>query len=165
MSAMQTRTARICIIAALLIGSQSACSERSSDASRAAQRNVQSAVSDQNHTRTHAQPTGDQAAPPAGTESTAGSALRLCRFEVDGRVLVAGKCNVFPMGNGGYTLNTWRSGKPRDPHFAVVISEDGKKAEASWNADPDDDRAVDSLGPVLFRSGCWVNHRTKICSR
>ena len=53
---------------------------------------------------------------PAGSSSTSGladiphSEQRLCRFEVDGKVLVDGRCEVFPMGDGGYTLNT--AGKP-----------------------------------------------------
>lgn len=55
---------------------------------------------------------------PAGSSSTSGladiphSEQRLCRFKVDGKVLVDGRCEVFPMEDGGYTLNTWTAGKP-----------------------------------------------------
>ncbi len=167
MSLMQNRFPHLCIVAftALLVGSQSACSEQSPDAKRTAQSNAQSPGADEPRTNIHERQIDSPASPKAQAKIDDQSQTRLCRFEVDERVLVDGSCDVFSMGNGGYTLNTWKRGKPEDSHFAVVISDDGKKAEASWNADPDDDRAVDSLGTVRLRDGCWVNHRTKICFR
>ncbi|WP_294330539.1 hypothetical protein [uncultured Sphingomonas sp.] len=93
------------------------------------------------------------------------SATRQCRFEVDGKRLVDGPCQVFPMGDGGYTLNTWSAGKPAHSHFAVVSVRGDGKADASWNADPDDDKAMDPLGIVALQDGCWVNPRTRICAR
>lgn len=92
-------------------------------------------------------------------------AQRDCFLSVDGVVEVKGSCLVFLMGDGGYTLNTWSKGKPRQSHFAVVsINADGS-ADASWNADPDDDRAGDPLGRVQRVDGCWVNERARICER
>lgn len=108
---------------------------------------------------------------PTGPSSTSGladiphSEQRLCRFEVDGKVLVNGKCEVFPMGDGGYTLNTWTAGKPTNSHFAVVITKDDGSAEASWNADPDNDKAMDPLGIVTLQQDCWVNEHARICAR
>lgn len=90
---------------------------------------------------------------------------RQCRFEVDGKHLVDGSCQVYPMGDGGYTLNTWSAGKPSRSHFAVVSMRGDGKADASWNADPDDDKAMDLLGIVTLQDGCWVNARARICAR
>lgn len=90
---------------------------------------------------------------------------RQCRLEVDGKIHVDQACEVFPMGDGGYTLNAWTLGKPKNSHFAVVIVGRQGEGDASWNADPDDDKAMDPLGTVLFKDGCWVNERAKICTR
>lgn len=166
MSPMRTRIPQTCIIAfpVLLMGSQSACSERSPDSKAAAQHNVQSAVGGQHQIRAKKQPNAGKTALPAETALKTAAEIHRCRFEVDGRVLVDGECDVFPMGNGRYTLNTWKRGKPTNSHFAVEISNDGKTAEASWRADQDDDQAADSLSSVRLRSGCWVNRRTEFCS-
>lgn len=69
------------------------------------------------------------------------------------------------MGDGGYTLNTWSAGKPARSHFAVVSVRNDGKADASWNADPDDDKATDPLGVVTRQDGCWTNARSRICAR
>lgn len=118
-----------------------------------------------NESRASLQPTltHDVAPQPAPTEVPKGE-IRDCRLEVDGRVHVNGKCEVYPMGDGGYTLNTWTSGKPRNSHFAVVAVLNDKTAEASWNADPDDSKAMDSLGVVAQQDGCWTNDRARICA-
>ncbi|NLS26007.1 hypothetical protein S2M10_09880 [Sphingomonas sp. S2M10] len=93
------------------------------------------------------------------------SAARHCRFEVDGKTLLDGRCQVYPMGDGGYTLNTWSAGKPAQSHFAVVTTRADGKADATWNQDPDDDKAMDPLGVVTLQNGCWVNGRTRICAQ
>jgi hypothetical protein len=67
--------------------------------------------------------------------------------------------------DGSYTLNTWDKGKPAQSHFAVVSVTGGGAADATWNKDPDDDRAVDPLGTVRLVQGCWQNTRAKICAR
>ncbi|QTC92819.1 hypothetical protein [Brevundimonas goettingensis] len=83
---------------------------------------------------------------------------------MDGKVRVDGECLVFPFGDGGYTLNAWSDGKPRQSHFAVVVRNRDGTGDATWNADPDDDRAGDPLGTVRLNDGCWVNDRARICS-
>ncbi|WP_156818695.1 hypothetical protein [Sphingomonas sp. Mn802worker] len=99
--------------------------------------------------------------------ATPRSTTRDCYFKVDGRVLVSGRCRVFPMGNDQYTLNTWDSGKPAHSHFAMVTKDSNADATATatWNADPDDDHAMDPLGTVRRDGDCWVNERTRICVR
>ncbi len=88
-----------------------------------------------------------------------------CYLKVDGIVRVDNRCSVYPMGDSGYTLNSWDGGKPKRSHFAVIsVSADGM-ADATWNADPDDDRALDPLGRVIMKQGCWVNTRARICVR
>jgi hypothetical protein len=101
----------------------------------------------------------------AKDETPPHSAARQCRFEVDGKTLLDGQCQVYPMGDGGYTLNTWSAGKPAQSHFAVVTTRADGKADATWNADPNDDKAGDPLGIVTRKAGCWVNQRTRICAR
>jgi hypothetical protein len=101
----------------------------------------------------------------ANDETPPHSAAKQCRFEVDGKTLLDGRCQVYPMGDGGYTLNTWSAGKPAQSHFAVITTRADGKADATWNADPDDDRAGDPLGTVTRKDGCWVNARTRICAR
>ncbi len=107
--------------------------------------------------------------PSASPTDTANprSTTRDCYFKVDGRVLVSGRCQVFPMGNDQYTLNTWDSGKPARSHFAVVTKDNDADATATatWNADPGDDHAMDPLGTVRRDGDCWVNERTRICVR
>lgn len=106
-----------------------------------------------------------KATPVATASAAPQSGERQCRFEVDGKRLVDGPCQVFAMGDGGYTLNTWSAGKPANSHFAVVSVRADGKADASWNADPDDDKAMDPLGVVTLQDGCWTNARTRICAR
>lgn len=91
--------------------------------------------------------------------------MRKCLLEVDGQTHVNGRCEVYPMGDGGYTLNSWTSGKPKNAHFAVVVILKDRTAEASWNADPDDSKAMDRLGVVSLRNGCWTNDRVRICAK
>lgn len=87
-----------------------------------------------------------------------------CSLTVDGQLHVQGPCLVYPFGDGGYTLNAWSDGKPRQSHFAVVTLNADGTALATWNADPDDTRAGDPLGTVRLVDGCWVNARARICA-
>lgn len=108
------------------------------------------------------------ASTPSDTGTDAGgsgSVSRDCTFVVDGKTQVKGQCLVYPMGGNGYTLNTWSKGKPKQSHFAVVSANPDGTATATWNADPNDDRAGDPLGTVHFVKGCWTNKRTQICAR
>jgi len=100
-----------------------------------------------------------------GQTTNASEQQRECRLEVDGKVKVAGRCWVYPMGAGDYTLNTRDHGKPHYPHFAMVSSNGDGTADVTWNADPTDDRASDSLGKARKRGGCWVNERVRVCAR
>jgi hypothetical protein len=103
--------------------------------------------------------------PVAKDEAPPHAPAKQCRFEVDGKTLLDGPCQVYPMGDGGYTLNTWSAGKPAQSHFAVVTTRADGKADATWNADPDDDKAMDPLGVVTLQDGCWTNARARICAR
>lgn len=88
-----------------------------------------------------------------------------CYLKIDGVVRVNNRCSVFLTGDGGYTLNSWDRGKPGNSHFAVVsVTPDGV-GDATWNADPNDDRAMDPLGCVTMNHGCWRNVRVRICAR
>jgi hypothetical protein len=104
-------------------------------------------------------------APLAAAPATPRSTPKSCTLIVDGKRLVSGRCLVFPLGDGGYTLNTWDHGKPRQSHFAQVNARPDGTGDATWNKDPTDDHALDPLGKVRLVHGCWVNHRTRICAR
>jgi len=97
------------------------------------------------------------------TRETGTSTERGCYLEVDGMVRVDGPCLIFPMGKDEYTLNTWSNGKPAQSHFAVVTANTDGTTSATWNADPDDDRALDPLGTVRKDGDCWVNARARLC--
>jgi hypothetical protein len=98
-------------------------------------------------------------------QAPAHSSLRTCYLAVNGKVHVNGRCLVYPLGGHSYTLNTWEKGKPRQSHFAQVNETSAGRGDATWNGDPNDDRAGDSLGNVQWKKGCWVNTRVKICAR
>ena len=104
---------------------------------------------------------------PANRGQTANSSeqQRECRLEVNGKVKVAGRCWVYPMGAGDYTLNTRDHGKPHYPHFAMVSSNGDGTADVTWNANPIDDHASDPLGKARKRGECWVNERVRVCVR
>ena len=101
---------------------------------------------------------GPESSPPQSERSD-------CLLVVDGTVHVEGQCDVYPLGQGTYTLNTWSDGKPEQSHFAQVTALADGRFEATWNADPDDARAWDKLGEVTLREGCCVNDRVRICAR
>jgi hypothetical protein len=88
-----------------------------------------------------------------------------CYLQVHGKVYLDAPCLVYPMGEGGYTLNAWSRGKPAQSHFAVVSSNGDGSADATWNADADDDRAGDALGVLNQAKGCWVGRNARICAR
>jgi len=100
---------------------------------------------------------------PASAPTTPVSSRRKCYLAVDAKVLVDEPCLVFPFGDGGYTLNAWSDGKPKNSHFAVVVLKADGSGDATWNADPDDDKAGDPLGTVRLQGDCWVNDRARIC--
>lgn len=99
----------------------------------------------------------------AGNSSTPSSTTRGCYLKVDGIVRVDGPCLVFPIGQEEYTLNTWTNGKPKNSHFAMVSANPDGSGSATWNADPNDNRALDPLGTVQKEGDCWVNDRVRIC--
>jgi hypothetical protein len=102
------------------------------------------------------------ATPPAPSPEPEPS-RQACSLTVDEQVHVQGPCLVYPFGDGGYTLNAWSEGKPKQSHFAVVTINGDGTARATWNAAPDDTRAGDPLGTVRLVEGCWVNERVRIC--
>ncbi|MBA2934749.1 hypothetical protein HZF05_11640 [Sphingomonas sp. CGMCC 1.13654] len=93
------------------------------------------------------------------------SPIKHCYLAVDGKVRVNNPCQVFPLGGHSYTLNTWDGGKPKRSHFAQVDANSDGTGDATWNADPNDDHALDPLGTVRWVKGCWINRRAKICAR
>ncbi len=101
----------------------------------------------------------------ASASATPAAARKPCYLSVDGKVLLDETCLVYPFGDGGYTMNAWSEGKPKNSHFAVVVLMADGTADATWNADPDDDKAGDRLGTVRLDGDCWINDRARICVR
>ncbi|KQS57536.1 hypothetical protein ASG17_02120 [Brevundimonas sp. Leaf363] len=102
---------------------------------------------------------------PAPASASLAEVQRDCLLVVDEVAQVEGRCWVYPMGDGGLTLNTWTHGKPARSHFAVVSVTRPGVADASWNQDPDDTHAWDALGEVTLQDGCWTNARVRVCAR
>ena len=92
------------------------------------------------------------------------SSRQRCYLRVDGKVFIDGECSVFPLSGGTYTLNVIGRGKRPSRHFAQVTALAGGRFEATWNVDPADLHALDPLGPVEMKDGCWVNARVRICA-
>ena len=122
-------------------------------------------------------PAPEQTAPPpepakintnpatsSSAPATPTASRKSCYLSVDGKVLLDEPCLVYPFGDGGYTMNAWSEGKPKNSHFAVVVLMADGTADATWNADPDDDKAGDRLGTVRLRDACWINDRVRICA-
>lgn len=107
---------------------------------------------------------GASLAPSSSTSATPTASRKSCYLSVDGKVLLDEPCLVYPFGDGGYTMNAWSEGKPKNSHFAVVVLMADGTADATWNADPDDDKAGDRLGTVRLRDACWINDRVRICA-
>lgn len=101
----------------------------------------------------------------ASASATPAASRKSCYLSVDGKVLLDEPCLVYPFGDGGYTMNAWSEGKPKNSHFAVVVLMADGTADATWNADPDDDKAGDRLGTVRLDGDCWINDRARICVR
>ncbi|WP_295219257.1 hypothetical protein [uncultured Brevundimonas sp.] len=100
----------------------------------------------------------------ASASATPAASRKSCYLSVDGKVLLDEPCLVYPFGDGGYTMNAWSEGKPKNSHFAVVVLMADGSADATWNADPDDDKAGDRLGTVRLNGDCWINDRARICT-
>lgn len=107
--------------------------------------------------------TGASPATSSLDPATPAASRKSCYLSVDGKVLLDERCLVYPFGDGGYTMNAWSEGKPKNSHFAVVALMADGSADATWNADPDDDKAGDRLGTVRLSDGCWINDRARIC--
>ena len=101
----------------------------------------------------------------ASASATPAASRKSCYLSVDGKVLLDEPCLVYLFGDGGYTMNAWSEGKPKNSHFAVVVLMADGSADATWNADPDDDKAGDRLGTVRLSDGCWINDRARICAK
>ena len=86
-----------------------------------------------------------------------------CFLGVDGKTLVRGRCSVYFMSDGSFTLNTAENGKRVD-HFAMVDVTGRDRGDATWNAESGDLHAWDKLGPVERKGACWVNARARICA-
>jgi len=108
--------------------------------------------------------TGSSHATSSSASATPAASRKSCYLSVDGKVLLDEPCLVYPFGDGGYTMNAWSEGKPKNSHFAVVVLMADGSADATWNADPDDDKAGDRLGTVRLSDGCWINDRVRICA-
>ena len=109
--------------------------------------------------------TGASPAASSSEPTTPTASRKSCYLSVDGKVLLDEPCLVHPFGDGGYTMNAWSEGKPKNSHFAVVVLMADGTADATWNADPDDDKAGDRLGTVRLDGDCWINDRARICVR
>lgn len=156
------------VIAALMLtAAVSACGQDAGAPGPAADANSTPALSASEPAPEPAEPSKTDTSPETSSPPpvTPTASRKSCYLSVDGNVLLDESCLVYPFGDGGYTLNAWSDGKPKNSHFAVVVLLADGSADATWNADPDDDKAGDRLGAVRLNGDCWTNDRARICER
>ncbi|MFA4898184.1 MAG: hypothetical protein WC563_01540 [Brevundimonas sp.] len=162
-----TPSRSLSLIAALMLSAAAAACGQDAGAPRPADTTQTSAPSAPEPTAPPPEPAknGAGSATSSSEPTTPAASRKSCYLSVDGKVLLDEPCLVYPFGDGGYTMNAWSEGKPKNSHFAVVVLMADGTADATWNADPDDDKAGDRLGAVRLSNGCWTNDRARICVR
>jgi len=160
-----TPSRSLSLIAALMLSAAAAACGQDAGAPGPADATQTPAPSAPEPTAPPAEPAKTGSSPTSSSASATPAASRKsCYLSVDGKVLLDEPCLVYPFGDGGYTMNAWSEGKPKNSHFAVVVLMADGSADATWNADPDDDKAGDRLGTVRLSDGCWINDRVRICA-
>jgi hypothetical protein len=93
----------------------------------------------------------------AGSTAIAAQQQAMCKFVVEGKTIISGRCNFESDPDG--SLRMW------DDVHTVYLNVDGKTAEASWNKNPKSFHADSPLGTFTRKGGCWENASAQICAR
>jgi hypothetical protein len=93
-----------------------------------------------------------------GSAAIAEQRQALCKFVVNGKTYINGRCDFEVIDrDGSFTI----TGKV---HFAYVMVK-GNTADATWNRDPKSFHADSPLGTLTRRGACWENATAQICAR
>ncbi len=92
-----------------------------------------------------------------GSVAIAAQRQALCKFVVEGKTYINGRCNVEVDPDGSFRI--W------DKVHTVYVNVEGNTAEASWNKNPKSYHADSPLGTVTRNGACWGNATTQICAR
>jgi hypothetical protein len=80
-----------------------------------------------------------------------------CKFTVEGKTYINGKCNFESDPDGSFRI--W------DDLHTIYVNVDGNTAEASWNKNPKSFHADSPLGTLTRKGACWENATAQICAR
>jgi hypothetical protein len=92
-----------------------------------------------------------------GGEAIAAQQQAMCKFVVEGKTIISGRCNFESDPDGSFRM--W------DNVHTVYLNVDGKTAEASWNKNPKSFHADSPLGTFTRKGTCWENATAQICAR
>ena len=93
-----------------------------------------------------------------GSSAIAEQRQALCRFVVNGKTYINGRCDFEVIDpDGSFTI----TGKV---HFAYVMVK-GNTGDATWNRDPKSLHAESPLGTLTRRGACWQNATAQIWVR
>lgn len=92
-----------------------------------------------------------------GNSATAAQRQVLCKFTVEGKTVINGRCNFESDPDGSFRM--W------DNAHTVYVNVDRNTAEASWNKNPKSFHADSPLGMLTHKGACWENATTQICAR
>jgi hypothetical protein len=93
----------------------------------------------------------------AGSTAIAAQQQAMCKFVVEGKTIISGRCNFESDPDGSFRI--W------DDVHTVYLNVDGKTAEASWNKNPKSFHADSPLGMLTRNGACWWNATAQICAR
>lgn len=92
-----------------------------------------------------------------GGAAIAAQRQALCKFTVEGKTYINGRCNFEADPDGSFRM--W------DNVHTVYVNVDGNSAEASWNKNLKSLHADSPLGTLTRKGACWVNATAEICAR
>ena len=92
-----------------------------------------------------------------GSAAVAAQRQALCKFVVEGKTTINGRCNFEVDPDGSFRI--W------DDAHTVYVNVNGNTAEASWNRNPKSLHADSPLGTLTRNGACWANAATEICAR
>lgn len=92
-----------------------------------------------------------------GSAAIAAERQALCKFTVEGKTYINGRCNFESDPDGSFRI--W------DDVHTVYLNVDGNTAEASWNKNPKSFHADSPLGMLKRNGACWENATAQICAR
>lgn len=93
----------------------------------------------------------------AASAATAAERQALCKFTVEGKTYINGRCSFEADPDGSFRM--W------DNVHTVYLNVDGDKAEATWNKIPGSFHADSPVGTLTRKGACWVNATAEICAR